>query len=142
MKFVILSLFLLSSSILYAQKKSSNHDLREKSEVFHIKDLKSEDKADYKLETSNSGEFSFTKTVETKDQIWKVDTKHANEIDEKFSDHFISMKYMMGNINSKKCVNIYQLSMRGEIFNVCNGDGAREKIISTFVVKLMNKFNN
>jgi hypothetical protein len=141
MKIVVLFLFLFTSSFAFAQKKSSNNDLREKSEIFHIKDLKLKDGIFYKLESSNSGEFSLSKTIATADRVWKIDTKLAGEIDELFSDHFISMKYMMDKVKIEKCINVYQLSMRGETFNICDGDNARVRIVANFVTTLMKKIN-
>lgn len=129
----IASIFLLFSSLAcFGQEKSSNHDLRSKLEIFQISHIGS--KLVFRLESSNSGEFSY----QLNDVVTKIDSTKANKLDQIFADSFLSMKYMMQKPSRSDCKKEYALSMRGEKFNICKDDEIRIQIISKFISKLKN----
>jgi hypothetical protein len=141
MKLITYALLLIFSANLYAQKKSSNNDLRNNSKIFLIENLLTDKFISYSLESSTSGAFNFSKIEKSKNKVWKISRDYANGIDTEFADHFISMKYMMKENKEKNCKPAFKLFFRGEKFEICKNDKSRIDIVTKFVLDLEKNLN-
>lgn len=133
---MILALFTFQA---FAQEKISNNDLRTDLELFSIKYKKKKELAKISLKRSKQGSHQLIFGKESEDTSTKIDSQEAIEIDQSFSDTFIHLKYILESNFTKKCKNEIELSLRGEIFQICSDDESREPIVKEIIEKLKKK---
>ncbi len=129
-------LIIFSSGMLSAEiKKTGNQDLRQNREVFSIEDLTQAQHKVYKMMTSPAGAFSMIFSEgENPANIRKINNELANQIDEKFADQFISIKYeMASNSSGDKCKKSYVLSLRGESHFICVKETKQRNKMKLFI---------
>lgn len=140
MKLVLL-LFICSFSAL-AQQKTSNNDLRKFYNLFQIKDLKSKQAIEYKMNTSGKGQFNLELLNKAKVvQKSKVNSKQAQTLDEQFVDKFISFKYLMNPTPDKGCKDQFYLNLRGEELVICENEKDKIKQLNAFLEQLKVLFS-
>ena len=141
MKIILIFVFLLSSTSVFAQSKTANNDLRGGVELFSIA-YTEKDKKGFRLVLirSVSGSHSFISLKKTfKLGSQKIDSNTAKLMDENFADDFINLKYMMSVPLKVKCPSIITLVMRSEKLAVCKSDKIRVNHISKIINKLKLK---
>jgi hypothetical protein len=143
MKIILVFIFLVSTSSVFAQAKTANNDLRGGVELFSIS-YAEESKKHLRLVLirSVSGAHSIVSLEKSsKLESQKIDSDTAKLLDEKFADDFINLKYLMPAPLKVKCQSVVTLVMRGEKLSVCKSDEVRvnqiSKIINSLKLKLI-----
>lgn len=141
MKIILVFIFLVSTSTVFAQAKTANNDLRGGVELFSINYAeKSKENLRLVLVRSVSGAHSIISLEKSnKLESQKLDTDTAKNLDEKFADDFINLKYMMAAPLKVKCQSVVTLIMRGEKLSVCKSDEVRVSQISKMINSLKLK---
>lgn len=120
------------------ERRADNNDLRSRQLVFSVEAQKEK----YTLESSGSGEFSLSRHQGKKlVKVWKVDKDLAMKLDENFADQFIKLKYEMEAFAKKSCSMAFDLNMRGEEQQVCEGEDDKKTIIEKIITDIKNKFS-
>lgn len=141
MRSIIFIIFTFSTCLVsLAQVKTSNNDLRVMREIFSLTDLSEKKPKVYTLMTSSSGGFNMIIRVGNKQsEKWKVDSDHAQALDDRFADDFINMKYIMTPNDKIKCGEKYSLNLRGEDQNICPHENNKVKKIKELIAYLNMK---
>lgn len=134
-------LFLLFSVSVFAQtrtpKRTDTTDLRTHKSVFEIIFTENKQKNFIQFKSNAQGNYHLHHLVGTKlISSKKLTSENAQKIDEEFVDKFITMKYMMGESDIKKCDTSIELKMRGEDFEVCQKDKKRNDLVKEFIKKM------
>ena len=112
-------------SLIAAQEKESNSDLRDVKILFEV----IEDKKITQLQ-QNNGEFSLFRQGKTQ----RIAEPQAKVIDFEFSALFLKVQYEL-TPEAQTCQNNIQLKLRSESFVFCNKDEQRTQAIQAFLNK-------
>lgn len=139
----IFILFGLTLRVALCQEATKNNDLRKEYTLFKIKDVQNNQKSrEFRLSSSVSGAYNLTILEdENVSKKKKIDSKYAQSIDEKFVDHFITLKYLMKSQEVKKCIEAYNLNLRGEQLVICSTESKKLAKLEGYLSELKKIIN-
>jgi hypothetical protein len=141
MRFAVLFLCLYSG-LLSAQHseqplKESTSDLRNFSVLFSIEDIQA--KRTFWLERTANLDHFLRMREKGEDQIQKISSKEAKELDMDFASRFLRCQYEIPSA-SGECQLKFKLLMKGEGQEICQKDDKKSQEILSFLSGLKKKF--
>jgi hypothetical protein len=136
-----LLIFLITFSV-YAQhaeqpQKELDHKARLDTIVFSLKEI-GKNKT-FWLERSSDGENLLRFKLDNREEVQKIDTKNAKQLELDFASSFLTCLYEVESLPGD-CQRNFQLELKGEIQELCQKDERKSQVIRLFIERLEKRF--